>query len=90
MRKGEKIESVPFGRMARKLKEEAYERQWCGGRGHTPHRFGSDRARTMRPGRPFRPPYHPRRVARRRTRYPFHLGRNKEAFDAELFAIHRA
>ena len=55
-------------------------------RTHTPPPWPhSDRARTVRLGRPFRPPYHPSRVAER-----FHLGKNKEVFDSEHFAIHRA
>ena len=49
-----------------------------------------DRARTMRPGGPFRPPYHPRRVADGWTEQRFHLGKNKEVCYAELFAIYRA
>ena len=45
---------------------------------------------TTRPGRAFRPPYRPRRVPDGRKGQRFHLGKNKEAFDAELFAIHRS
>lgn len=44
----------------------------------------------MRLGRLLRPPYHPRRVADGRAGQGFHLRKNKEVSDAELFAIRRA
>ena len=46
--------------------------------------------RAMRPGRAFQPPYHPRWVQVGWTGELYHLGRNKEVFDAELYAVLQA
>ena len=46
--------------------------------------------KARRPGRAFRPPYHPWGVPAGWAGERFHLGRNKEVFDAELYAVMRA
>ena len=58
LRKGGKIESIPFGRMAREVKEEGQGRQWCGGRGHTLHRLGPTQIGQERGGQEGRSGHH--------------------------------
>ena len=50
----------------------------------------TDNRRATRPGRAFRPPYHPRRVPVGWTGERYHLGRGGGVFDAELYVIMRA
>lgn len=52
-------------------------------RAHTPPWSGPK----TRAGEAFRPPYHPRRVPDGWAGKRFHLEKNKEAFDAELFTF---